>query len=140
MASRLPLCVLIVLCVSQLAANGAQPPSRHVGRLDALNIHKQRGQKFVMGAKQAVSEKLMDSTGTGVPTMPSTGSGGGTKSSEKSSPSGSTDQPPSSFGTTKAPGQKDAFAMTPLNRVLLALIALVLVIDVILIWVKCKKN
>uniref|UniRef100_A0A914GYK8 Uncharacterized protein n=1 Tax=Globodera rostochiensis TaxID=31243 RepID=A0A914GYK8_GLORO len=65
MASRLPLCVLIVLCVSQLA-NGDQP-SRQVGGLDSLNIHKQRGNQFVTDALQAVNPKLTDGTGTTEP-------------------------------------------------------------------------
>uniref|UniRef100_A0A914IAF2 Uncharacterized protein n=1 Tax=Globodera rostochiensis TaxID=31243 RepID=A0A914IAF2_GLORO len=40
----------------------------------------------------------------------------------------------------KCMDKKDGFAMTPLSRVLAALIALLLLIDVILIWVKCKKK
>uniref|UniRef100_A0A183BK80 Gastrin domain-containing protein n=1 Tax=Globodera pallida TaxID=36090 RepID=A0A183BK80_GLOPA len=121
MAPRLSLCVLIVLCVSQLA-NGDQP-ALELNALDALAIQKQRGAQFGKDVDTAVEKKLLDGTGTGEPMTPSTGSGG-TKSSGKSTPAGSTDQPPPSFGTTKAPGQKDAFAMTPLNRVLAALIAL----------------
>uniref|UniRef100_A0A183BK98 FKBP_N domain-containing protein n=1 Tax=Globodera pallida TaxID=36090 RepID=A0A183BK98_GLOPA len=120
MASRLPLCVLIALCVSPLA-NGAQP-ALELNGLDALALQKQRGAQFDKDVNTAVEKKLMD--GTGEPMTPTTGSGG-TKSSGKSTPAGSsTDQPPPSFGTTKAPGQKDAFTMTPLNRVLAALIAL----------------
>uniref|UniRef100_A0A914IBL8 Uncharacterized protein n=1 Tax=Globodera rostochiensis TaxID=31243 RepID=A0A914IBL8_GLORO len=137
MASRLPLCVLIVLCVSQLA-NGSQS-SRQVGGLDALKIHKQRGNQLVTAANEAVRLKLTDGTGTVEPMTTTTGSEGPETTTGESTTAGPTSDAP--FDTTSAAGfSKDPYEMTMLNIILLVLCAVVLVVDVALIAIKCKKN
>uniref|UniRef100_A0A183BPI5 Transmembrane protein n=1 Tax=Globodera pallida TaxID=36090 RepID=A0A183BPI5_GLOPA len=126
MASRLPLCVLIVLCVSQLA-NGAQSAIELNG-LDALAIQKQRGAQFGKDVETAVSLHLMDGTGEPITEEPGTGS---TETTLGSDPSAipTSEQPPE---TTKAPTTDNPMEMTPLNIALVALCGIVLLVDIIL--------